>query len=73
MAKRKVSATLSEDSIARARAVMGTDNLSRLLEEGLEALIERELENRWLRGYADQPPDLSPPPPDLSAVPWDDG
>lgn len=73
MAKRKISATVSPEGIRRAQEVTGNSNLSDLIEQGLEALVERELERRWLAGYQQQPPDDLPGevPVDLSAVPWE--
>lgn len=74
MAKKKISATLSPERIRQAQALTGSTNLSDLLEQGLAALVERELERRWFAGYEDQPPgdDLSEDiEPDLEAAPWD--
>lgn len=70
MPKTKVSATVSPDRLARAREVTGTNNVSDLLEQALGALIERELEQRWLNAHPDEdlPGDVVP---DLSGVPWD--
>lgn len=71
MPKTKVSATVSPERLARAREVTGTDSVSELLEEALEALIERELEQRWLQAHPDEelPGEVVP---DLSAVPWNE-
>ncbi|MGH8909196.1 MAG: type II toxin-antitoxin system CcdA family antitoxin [Egibacteraceae bacterium] len=74
MAKRKISVTVSPEQIRRAQEVTGNDNLSDLIERGLEALVERELERRWVAGYERQPTldDLPDEVPiDLSAVPWE--
>ena len=76
-AKVKVSATVSPERLREAREVTGTESLSTLLDEALAALIERELERRWLdahpeagpRGDADLPGAV---PVDLSAIPWDE-
>jgi post-segregation antitoxin (ccd killing protein) len=70
MTKAKVSATVSPDRLARAREVTGTNSVSELLEEALAALIERELERRWLDAHPDEelPGEVVP---DLSALPWD--
>jgi len=66
----KVSATLSPERLREAQEVTGTSNVSQLLDEALAALIERELEKRWLDAHPDQ--DLpGAVPVDLSAVPWD--
>ncbi|MGH9187983.1 MAG: hypothetical protein ACRD0U_19585, partial [Acidimicrobiales bacterium] len=49
----------------------GTSNVSQLLDEALAALIERELERRWLDAHPDDdlPGEVAV---DLSSVPWDD-
>lgn len=73
MPKAKISATVSPDRLARAREVTGTTNVSELLNDALAALIERELEQRWLdaqRTDDDQLP--GEVVVDLSAVPWDE-
>jgi post-segregation antitoxin (ccd killing protein) len=73
MAKRKISATVSAESIEQAQAVAGNGNLSDLIERGLDALVERERERRWLDGYRrhpaadDLPGDVEI---DLTAAPW---
>ncbi|HUG87052.1 MAG TPA: type II toxin-antitoxin system CcdA family antitoxin [Euzebya sp.] len=74
MVKKKISATVSPERIRRAQEITGNTNLSELLDEGLAALIERELERRWLAGYRAHPPGKDLPPevePDLVAVPWE--
>lgn len=74
MAKRKVSVTLSPGRVDRARVVTGKSNLSDLLEDALDALVERELERQWLTahetaaGQEDLPGEV---PVDLADVPWD--
>ncbi|MGV0699571.1 type II toxin-antitoxin system CcdA family antitoxin [Mycolicibacter sinensis] len=70
-AKTKVSATLTPERLRRAQAVTGTSNVSQLLEDALGALIERELEKRWLEANRDDelPGEV---PVDLSAVPWEE-
>ena len=71
MPKTKVSATLTPERLARAREITGTDSVSDLLEEALGALIERELERRWLDAHPDD--DLAGEVvPDLSTVPWEE-
>lgn len=72
MPKAKVSATLSPERLARARDVTGTSSISELLDEALVALIERQLERRWLEAHPDQelPDEVVP---DLSGLPWDEG
>lgn len=78
MPKRKVSATLSPDRVQRAIEVTGRTNLSELLDDALDALVERELEQQWLAGHraepsgasgADLPQDVAV---DLSSIPWED-
>lgn len=70
-AKTKISATLTPERLQQAQAVTGTSNVSQLLEEALGALIERELEKRWLEANHDDelPGEV---PVDLSAVPWEE-
>lgn len=70
-AKTKISATITPERLARARAVTGTTSLSRLLDDALEALTVRELENRWLESHRDEdlPGEVAV---DLSDVPWND-
>ncbi|CAN5611762.1 hypothetical protein BH24ACT14_BH24ACT14_13750 [soil metagenome] len=72
MPKTKVSATVSPERLARARVITGTDSVSELLDEALLALIERELERRWLEAHPDDelPGEVVP---DLSGLPWDEG
>lgn len=70
-AKTKVSATLTPERLRQAQAVTGTSNVSQLLEDALAALIERELERRWLEANRDD--DLpGEVPVDLSSVPWEE-
>ncbi len=76
MAKRKVSATLSPDRLDQALELTGTTNVSEILDLALDALVERELERRWLAGHrldatSDDLP-VDPPVVDLSDVPWDE-
>lgn len=70
MTRSKVSTTVSLERLARARQVTGTDNLSQLLDEALDALIERQLERRWLEAHRDgelpEAVDVN-----LYSVPWD--
>lgn len=74
MTKVKISATVKPERLEQARQVTGTANVSQLLDLALSALIERELEQRWLDGYADDDRTDLPAgiPVDLSDVPWDD-
>lgn len=67
----KVSATLTPERLREAQEVTGTSNVSQLLDEALAALIERELEKRWLEAHPDDelPGEVAV---DLSALPWDE-
>lgn len=70
-ARIKVSATLTPERLREAQAITGTSNVSQLLDDGLGALIERELEKRWLE--ANREDDLpGEVPVDLSSVPWEE-
>lgn len=71
MPKTKVSATVSPERLARAKEITGAQSVSDLLERALGALIERELEQRWLQAHPDD--DLPEAIPDLSGLPWDEG
>lgn len=74
MAKQKVSVTLSPERLRRVRDIFGNENLSELLDDALDALIERELERRWFAGHegvAEDPDLLGEATVDLSDVPWD--
>jgi hypothetical protein len=74
MTRVKISATLAPERIAEARAVVETASLSELLDRALEALVERELEQRWLDAHDGDNTDLpGPVAVDLSDVPWDEG
>jgi len=67
----KVSATLTPDRLREAREVTGTSNVSQLLDEALAALIERELEKRWLEAnLSDELP--GEVEVDLTSVPWEE-
>lgn len=69
-ARTKVSATLTPERLRQAQAITGTSNVSKLLDDALGALIERELEKRWLEANRDD--DLpGEVPVDLSSVPWE--
>lgn len=73
MPRVKISATLSPERIAEARAVVATASLSELLDRALDALIERELERRWLEAHDGDASDLpAAVPVDLSDIPWDE-
>lgn len=70
-ARTKVSATLRPERLREAQAITGTSNVSQLLDEALGALIERELEDRWLEANRDD--ELSGEVRvDLSSVPWEE-
>lgn len=75
MAKQKVSVTLTPERIERARAVTGRSSLSELLDDALDALVDRELERRWMDAHQPDPnADTDLPgevPVDLTDVPWD--
>lgn len=76
MAKHKVSVTLSPERLQRAQLITGSENVSELLDDALEALIERELERRWLSAHESAPGDPDLPgevAPDLSELPWEAG
>lgn len=66
----KISATVTPERLQEAKEVTGTTNISRLLDDALDALIERELERRWLAAHADDalPGEIEV---DLSSVPWE--
>jgi len=75
VAKQKVSVTLTPERVERARAVTGRSSLSELLDDALDALVDRELERRWLDaheraavGETDLPGEV---PVDLADVPWE--
>lgn len=72
MGKRKISVTLSPERILLAQELTGNSNLSEVIDGGLEALIERELERRWLAGHRVNPGDLPGEiAVDLSDLPWE--
>jgi hypothetical protein len=70
-ARTKISATVSPGRLQEAKEVTGTTNVSRLLDDALAALIERELERRWLDAHPDDglPGEVAV---DLTSVPWDE-
>ncbi|MDN5861778.1 MAG: type II toxin-antitoxin system CcdA family antitoxin [Pseudonocardia sp.] len=75
MAKQKVSVTLSPERIERARTVTGRSNLSELLDDALDAVVERELERQWLAVHDRSPAGTDLPGEivvDLADVPWDE-
>jgi hypothetical protein len=70
-ARTKISATLTPERLRRAQEVTGTSNVSQLLDDALAALIERELEKRWLAAHPDDdlPGEVEV---DLTPVPWEE-
>lgn len=52
MGKVKVSATVSPEHLARAKQLTGSQNVSEVLDRGLKALIDDELERIHAEGYA---------------------
>jgi hypothetical protein len=70
VSKTKISATVSPERLAEARAVTGTSNISQLIDAALEVLINRE------QRRIDAHPDDELPGQvgvGLSSVPWDEG
>ncbi|MDA8359869.1 MAG: hypothetical protein M0Z95_27020 [Actinomycetota bacterium] len=55
MAKVKISATVDPVRLEQAKELTGVRNVSQVLERGLAALIEDELERIHAEGYARQP------------------
>jgi len=55
MAKVKISATVDPARLERAKELTGVSSVSEVLERGLVALIEDELERIHVEGYARQP------------------
>ena len=55
MAKVKISATVDPARLERAKQLTGVSSVSEVLERGLAALIEDELERIHLEGYARLP------------------
>jgi hypothetical protein len=70
-ARTKISATLAPERLRQAQEVTGTSNVSQLLDDALTALIERELEKRWLEAHPDEelPGEVEV---DLTSVPWEE-
>lgn len=73
----KLSVTVSPERLRRAQEVSPGLNISEVVDEALNALVERRLESRWLEVHksgegaaqADLPQDV---PVDLSGLPWDE-
>ena len=57
MAKVKISATVDPARLDRAKELTGVSSVSELLERGLAALIEDELERIHADGYVRAPQD----------------
>lgn len=57
----RTTMTLQDDLVAKARALTGLKQTSRLLHEALKALIERESARR-LVCLGGSEPDMKPPP-----------
>jgi hypothetical protein len=55
MAKVKISATVDPARLARAKELTGVSSVSEVLERGLTALIEDELERIHADGYSRAP------------------
>jgi hypothetical protein len=55
MTKAKVSATVDPDRLERAKKLTGCKSTSEVLDRGLRALIEDELERAQADGYARVP------------------
>jgi hypothetical protein len=53
--KAKVSATVDPDRLARAKKLTGCESTSEVLDRGLRALIEDQLERAQAEGYAHLP------------------
>ena len=71
MTKQKISATLDPGRLKEAKRLTGQTNVSAVLNDALDALVERERERAWLAAHPDD--DLpGEVPVDLSSVPWDD-
>lgn len=70
MPKRKISASVDEQRLARAVELAGDDNVSAVIDAALGSFIERELERRWLDAHppSDLPGEVVP---DLTDLPWE--
>ncbi len=55
MTKVKISATVDPARLERAKELTGVNSVSEVLERGLTALIEDELERIHVEGYARHP------------------
>lgn len=77
MQKIKLSVTVSPERLARAQALTGCDKVSEVVDRGLSALIEDELERIHANGYDSHPQDEDTvgavDPSMWSELPWDEG
>ncbi len=71
MAKVKISATVDPVRLARAKQLTGVRSVSEVLERGLAALIEDELERIHVEGYA-QHPQAGETVQSVDTAVWDD-
>lgn len=71
MAKVKISATVDPARLERAKELTGVTNVSEVLERGLAALIEDELERTHADGYA-RLPQAGDAITAIDAAVWDD-
>lgn len=55
MTKTKISATVDPDRLEQAKRLTGCDNTSEVLDQGLQALIEHQLEMAHIAGYTQYP------------------
>ncbi|MGI9034220.1 MAG: hypothetical protein ACR2HY_11230 [Acidimicrobiales bacterium] len=76
MAKLKVSATVDPERLERAKHLTGCRNVSEVIDRGLAALIDRELERVHSEGYVQVPQGDEAVaivgPTVWSEVPWDE-
>ena len=76
MGKVKISATVDPERLERAKALTGVRSVSEVLERGLTALIEDELERAHAEGYSRAPQGgetvRSVDPGVWADMPWDD-
>lgn len=72
MTKKKLSVTVSPERLQRARELSPGLNVSEVVDNALDALVQRELENRWLRAREQAADVHNEVPVDLSDLPWDD-
>jgi post-segregation antitoxin (ccd killing protein) len=77
--KKKVSVTVTPELLDEAQKLTGTDNVSKLVDDALQALIDLELEEQWIRGVEAQPYEdddelawVGEVPVDMSDIPWED-